>query len=107
MIKIYEDKLNEVVTETVYKIMADKKEKEILSLDNQIKNIENDIKSLQNQLDKDEDKINDIKTILNKFLNSSVIEQDLIHQIITRIEVGDDNEIEVFFAISELKSISE
>ena len=107
MIKIYEDKLNEVVTETVYKIMADKKEKEILSLDNQIKNIENDIKSLQNQLDKDEDKINDIKTILNKFINSSVIEQDLIHQIITRIEVGDDNEIEVFFAISELKSISE
>ena len=51
------------------------------------KMIEKDIALLHEKLDKDKHKYNDIKNILNGFLNSELITQDLIHQIIKRIDV--------------------
>ncbi len=104
-IKLYEDKLNEVITETMYKMMALKKENEIEAINTQILDIENDIEKLKKQLEKDNDKINDTKTILNNFLNSKIITEDLLNQIITKIEVSENNDIEVSFAIEELKEI--
>ena len=104
-LKLYEDKLNESITESMYKMMSVKIETEMLSIQTQIDNIDSEIKRLQKQLEKDDDKIKNTKLILNQFLNSSVITQDLLHQIVNRIEVGENNQIKVFFTIEELKDV--
>ena len=101
--KIYEDYLNETITSNMYKMMSNKKEIELEKINNQINMVEEEIHLLNKQLEQDKDKIKDIKTIINNFLNSNEITQDLMHQIIERIEIGENNKIDVYFTIKEFK----
>ena len=102
MMKLYEDKLNGDLDLSIYRTLSEKKSKELDTFREQQKKIEKDIALLHEKLDKDKHKYNDIKNILNGFLNSELITQDLIHQIIKRIDVGENNEIDVLFNIEEL-----
>ena len=102
MMKLYEDKLNGDLDLNIYRTLSEKKSKELDIFREQQKKIEKDIALLHEKLDKDKHKYNDIKNILNGFLNSELITQDLIHQIIKRIDVGENNEIDVLFNIEEL-----
>ena len=47
----------------------------------------------------------DIKAILNKFLNSDILNQDVVHQIINKIYVGEEGKIQVVFKIDELQLV--
>lgn len=105
MLKLYEDKITNVINDSVYKTLSEKKNSQIDNLKFQIQNIESEINKLNNQLNQDHHKISDIKTILNKFLNSKVITQDLIHQIIDKIYVSENEKIQVIFLIEELEDI--
>lgn len=103
--KIYEDYLNNTITETMYKMMANKKEIELNNAKEKTNSIDKQIDLLNNQLNSDKEIINDTKKIVTKFLNSEVINHDLIHQIIERIEVGEDESITVNFAIKEFQKL--
>lgn len=102
MMKIYEDKLNGVVDVGVYKTLSDKKKSELDGLKEQCTRYEKEIKVLEENLDKNESKYNNIKKIMKEFVDSSLITQDLIHQIIDRIEVKENDAINIKFRMSEL-----
>lgn len=105
MLKLYEDKINETITEAMYKTLSEKKLANINVLKDQIRDVEFEMKKIHNQLDKDQSKIDDIKTILKNFINSEIITQDLIHQIIDKIYVSENDKINVVFKIEELENI--
>ena len=105
MLKLYEDKLNGEITSSMYKTMSEKKQEAINQLTAQIKNVELEISKLERQLHIDADKLNDIKAILNKFLNSDILNQDVVHQIINKIYVGEEGKIQVVFKIDELQLV--
>ena len=106
MLKLYEDKLNEIITEAMYKTLSEKKLASINVLNEQIKDLEFEMRKIHTQLDKDQNKIEDIKTILNNFLNSEIMTQDLIHQIIDKIYVSENDKIKVVFKIEELETLT-
>ena len=85
--------------------MANKKEIELNNAKEKTNSIAKQIDLLNNQLNSDKEIINDTKKIVTKFLNSEVINHDLIHQIIERIEVGEDESITVNFAIKEFQKL--
>ena len=64
------------------------------------------MRKINTQLDKDQSKIKGIKTILNNFLNSEIMTQDLIHQIIDKIYVSENDKIKVVFKIEELETLT-
>lgn len=106
MLKLYEDKLSGEITSSMYKTMFEKKQDAINQLTTQIKNVELEINKLERQLHIDAGKINDTRTLLNKFLNSDIMNQDVIHQIIHKIYVGEEGKIQVVFKIKELQLVT-
>ena len=103
MMKIYEDKLNGVVDVSIYKTLSEKKKKELDSLKEQYTTFEKDISKLEESLDKNESRYNNTKKIMKESIDSNLITQDLIHQIIDRIEVGNEDNINIKFRINELE----
>lgn len=106
LLKLYEDKLCGEVTESIYKILSLKKQKEIDNINEELDEINAKINSLNKQLDDSKDKQDDIKSILKNFLDSKEINQSLIHQIISKILVSENNEIDVIFKIKELENVT-
>lgn len=106
LINLYEDKLEGKISESVYESLLNKKTSSIDTWKNQIIIFDNELLCLTEQLKKDSTKISDVKTLLNKFIDSNVITQDLIHQIIDKIYVSENDNIQVLFKIEQLKSIS-
>lgn len=107
LLKLYEDKLNGKVADTIHKILSDKQIDIIESYDKQQIDIEKEIEKLSNQLVNNETNMNNVAKILNSFIDSKLITQDLLHQIIEKIYVGEDNSIDVVFRIKELKGVLE
>ena len=47
----------------------------------------------------------DEKGIIKRFLNSKIITQDLLNQVIDKIYVGENDEIDIKFTIEDLNNI--
>lgn len=106
LLKMYEEKLNGEVSESIYKTLSLKKQQEIDYIQEQLNMVNDKIDLLNKQLDDSKDKQNDIKNILEAFINSAEINQSIIHQVISKILVGENNEIDVIFKIKELENVS-
>ncbi len=105
ILKIYEDKLNEIISESIFKTLSQKKETEVSELKSKIANVESKICELKSQLDNNQQNINKEKAIIKKFLNSTIITQDTLSLIIDKIYVGENDQIDVSFSINQLNDI--
>lgn len=105
VLKIYEDKLNEKITESMFQTLSQKKSIEIEDLKTRISTTEKNIIELKSQLDSNQGNIKQEKQIIQRFLESSIITQDTLSLIIDKIYVSENNQIDVSFSISQLNEI--
>jgi len=105
LLKLYEDKLSGEVTESMYKTLSEKKTAALEIYNTQLKDIEKEIKKLSIQLVANENKMNNISKLLSDFINSEVLTQDMLSQIIEKIYVGEEDSIDVVFRLKEFESI--
>lgn len=105
MLKMYEDKLNEKITETMFQTLSQKKTIEIDELKSKVATTDKKVKDLQNQLDNSLASIKEEKEIIKRFLDSAIITQDTISLIIDKIYVGENNQIDVVFSINQLNEV--
>lgn len=103
LMKIYEDKLNGNVDQAMYQTLSNKKKIELDTLNKQYNDIKGEINTLEFNLSNNDNNLKNTKKILNDFLNSKLITQDLIHQIIDTINVSEGDKIDIIFRISELQ----
>lgn len=105
VLKIYEDKLNEKITESMFQTLSEKKGSEIEDLKNRITNTDKKINELKSQLDNSQGNIKKEREIIKRFLESSIITQDTLSLIVDKIYVGENDQIDVAFSINQLNDI--
>ena len=102
MLKMYEDKLEGKITDSMYNTLSNRKTIEIEEINKQITETKENINKAEEQLITHESKMKDEKGIIKRFLNSKIITQDLINQIIDKIYVGENDDIDIKFTIEDL-----
>ena len=63
------------------------------------------IKEFTYQLENSDSQMKKEKELINKFLNSKVISQDLINQLIEKILISENDNVDIIFTIKELNTI--
>lgn len=97
--QIYIDKLNKKINDEMFERIFQKMTKEIQDLKDSIKEIEK-LLSANSSL---EYKFN-IKEMLEEFLNVENITRDMILQLIDKIEIHKDKQIDIYFSFKELNN---
>ena len=105
LLKMYEDQLEGKITESMYNTLSKRKTIEIEEAKKQIFDVKESIKKYEEQLRTNESKMKDEKGIIKRFLNSKIITQDLLNQVIDKIYVGENDEIDIKFTIEDLNNI--
>lgn len=105
LLKMYEDQLDGKITESMYNTLSKRKTIEIEEAKKQIFDVKESIKKYEEQLRTNESKMKDEKGIIKRFLNSKIITQDLLNQVIDKIYVGENDEIDIKFTIEDLNNI--
>ncbi len=104
LLKMYEDKLEGKITDSMYTTLSNRKNIEIEETKNHISSEKENIRRFEEQLLTNESKMKDEKGIIRRFLNSKIITQDLINQVIDKIYVGENDEIDIKFTIEDLNA---
>lgn len=105
LVKIYEDKLSDKITESTYDILSKKKELEIEEFKDNITKCKLELEEVQSQINNNEDNMSKEKKILEKFVNSKIITQDLLNLMIDKIYIGENDCVDVEFTIKSLNEI--
>ncbi len=105
VLKMYEDKLEEKITESMFQTLSEKKNVEIEDLKCKITSTEKNIIELKNQMNENQENIKQEKQIIKRFLESSIITQDTLSLIVDKIYVGENDQIDVAFSINPLNEI--
>lgn len=95
LFNLYEDRLNGIVSTNQYSMMSKKYEKEIQLLEQRKEEVINQINDLKDNNYSDSYK--KCKKALKKYMNFECPTNELMHQIIDRIEIDKENNVEVFF----------
>lgn len=102
LVKIYEDKLNEVITESMYKTLSERKSKELEAIKEELIKAKGELSFANRQLESNDENIKKVKVLIDKFLKSDYITQDILNLIIDRIDVGENDIIDVKLTIKSL-----
>ncbi|MEE0778263.1 MAG: recombinase family protein [Massilimicrobiota sp.] len=94
---LYEDRLNDVITVRQYSLMAKKYDEVLASLEQQQEDLKHQLESLQDNHRSDE--IKECKELIEKFMKFEMPSNELMYQLIDRIEIDKDKNIEVFFKV--------
>ncbi len=105
VLKMYEDKLNEKITESIFQTLSQKKNLEIEDLKVRIANTKNNIIELKSQLDNSQGNIKQERQIIKRFLESSIITQDTLSLIVDKIYISENDQVDVSFSINQLNEI--
>ena len=101
--KIYEDRLNDIITAEMYKSMSEKQNENL-------KKIKEEVKSIQEKLDeyiRDEKEIFsfDYKQIINDFLQLEKPTKEIMSKIIDRIEIHEDKKVDIYYRIKAFEKL--
>lgn len=101
--KIYEDRLNNIITVEMFKSMTDKQNEildnikiEINTLKEKIKNFEEEEKEMYSY---------DYRKIINEFLKLKNPTKEVLSKIIDRVEIHQDKKIDIYYRIKTLEKI--
>ncbi|MFI3260286.1 MAG: recombinase family protein [bacterium] len=97
---LYEDKINDVISLELFKMITKEEEKKSIELNKQLKEL-NEI-SINMKSDTINDEKNN-KKIIKEFIKSKYKSRDLINSIIEKIVISEEKEIDIYFRIKELK----
>lgn len=101
--RLYEDRLNDIITVEMYKSMSEKQNEGL-------KKIKNEIESLENKLGeyaKEEKEIFsfDYKQIVNDFLKLKNPTKEIMSKIIDRIEIHEDKKVDIYYRIKAFERL--
>lgn len=104
LIKMYNDRLNDVISSSMYKNMAQLHEDKILELKNELNLLNVEYTSLNNEL-KSTNVYECLREKIDEFLKFEYPSNELVRDLIERILIYDEGEnkrVEVFFKFNEL-----
>ena len=105
LLKMYEDNISGKINDMMYQTMSERKQNEINDLKRQQTDLDSRIKEFTYQLENSDSQMKKEKELINKFLNSKVISQDLINQLIEKILISENDNVDIIFTIKELNTI--
>ena len=105
LLKMYEDNISGKINDMMYQTMSERKQNEINDLKRQQTDLDSKIKEFTYQLENSDSQMKKEKELINKFLNSKVISQDLINQLIEKILISENDNVDIIFTIKELNTI--
>jgi len=96
--RLYEDRLNDVISVKQYKMMSEKYEKTLTDLEKQLQEVHFQMKKMKS--DNRSNELQECKKLMEKFMKFESPTNELMYQLIDRIEIDKDKNIEVFFKIN-------
>lgn len=100
---LYEDRLNEVIAVRQYTMMAKKYDDKILNLEKENESLGNELKKMNSG--KKNKSHEECKVLLENYMKFEYPSNELIHQIVDRIEIDKDKNVEVFFKVDIAKYV--
>lgn len=94
--QLYEDRLNHVISVAQYKIMAEKYEKTCVSYEKQKQDLKEKISIINTQHQDEELKC---KQLLEKYIQFKLPTNELMYQLIEKIEIDKNKNIKIFFRV--------
>lgn len=93
--RLYEDRLNEVISLNQYTLMAQKYEQQLSVIENKLQ----EVKKLLNKIDGHDqnEKRKQCEDLVIRFMKFEIVSHELMYQLIEKIEIDQDKNVEVFF----------
>ena len=101
--RLYEDRLNDIITVDMYKKMTEKQNEGIKSINKEIKSLEEKL----NEFTKEEKEIFsfDYNQIINDFLQLKTPTKEIMSKIIDRIEIHEDKKVDIYYRIKAFEKL--
>ena len=101
--RLYEDRLNDVITVEMYKSMSTKQNEGLLKLKNEIKSLEDKLSEFVKE-EKDIFSF-DYKEIINDFLKLKNPTKEIMSKIIDKIEIHEDKKVDIYYRIKAFEKL--
>lgn len=95
--RLYDDRLHDIISSKQYTIMAKKYDTILDELEKEQKSVEEKIK--QSKISKTYHENNNCEQLLKEYMSFEKPDKDLMYQLINKIEVDKDKNVEVFFKV--------
>jgi len=96
--KMYLDKLEEKISEEMYERISNKLQEEIITKEEKIK----ELKEVLNKLSSEEFTSNECKKMISKFLELEEPTREMMLKLIDKVEVHDNKQVDIYFNFKEL-----